>query len=398
MLKGIVFEGGGAKGAYQIGAAKALMELGFEFDAIAGTSVGALNGVAVAQDEIQRAYEIWETLEPENVFNMEAFSAARKDKRTYIKLAKKIIEDRGLDTEPLTKLITDFVDEEKIRKRDIIFGIVTFMLNDMKPIEVYLEDIPIGKLKDYIIASANFPIFKTMRIDGKMYSDGGIYNNYPINLLIDKGIEDIVSVRTFGIGRIRSCDIKNARILHIEPKEKLGPILDFSKERILKNLKLGYNDAYRVVKGYIGERYYIIPDISEDEICWKLFCINKDSLKELSDMMGETDADPTRYFFEVLMPRAAEYTGLDESAGYIQVLIAIFEHLAQEKGIERFCTYTFSDFIKKVYDAYRDDEDEDEYKDIGTIEGFFARKDLMQKSMKLRILRETGLLVLKSLK
>ena len=43
-MKGLVLEGGGTKGAYQIGAYKALRDLGIEFQGVAGTSIGALNG------------------------------------------------------------------------------------------------------------------------------------------------------------------------------------------------------------------------------------------------------------------------------------------------------------------------------------------------------------------
>lgn len=57
---GLVLGGGGAKGAYEIGCWKALRECGIEhFGAIAGTSVGALNAVLVAQDDYGRAEAIW---------------------------------------------------------------------------------------------------------------------------------------------------------------------------------------------------------------------------------------------------------------------------------------------------------------------------------------------------
>jgi predicted acylesterase/phospholipase RssA len=57
---GLVLGGGGAKGGYQIGCWKALRECGVaNFDAIAGTSVGALNAVLVAQDEFDKAESIW---------------------------------------------------------------------------------------------------------------------------------------------------------------------------------------------------------------------------------------------------------------------------------------------------------------------------------------------------
>src|SRR5579859_301816 len=57
---GLVLAGGGFKGAYQIGAWKALQEMGFDrFTAIAGTSVGALNAVLVANGKLGPAEIIW---------------------------------------------------------------------------------------------------------------------------------------------------------------------------------------------------------------------------------------------------------------------------------------------------------------------------------------------------
>jgi NTE family protein len=45
---GLVLSGGGAKGAYQVGVVNALHELGAQVDAIAGASIGALNGAFLA--------------------------------------------------------------------------------------------------------------------------------------------------------------------------------------------------------------------------------------------------------------------------------------------------------------------------------------------------------------
>ena len=49
---GLVLEGGGAKGAYQIGAWKAMREAGVKIKGIAGTSVGALNGALICMDDL----------------------------------------------------------------------------------------------------------------------------------------------------------------------------------------------------------------------------------------------------------------------------------------------------------------------------------------------------------
>ena len=51
---GLALEGGGAKGAYQIGAWKALREAGIRFSAVSGTSVGALNGAMIVMDDLER--------------------------------------------------------------------------------------------------------------------------------------------------------------------------------------------------------------------------------------------------------------------------------------------------------------------------------------------------------
>ena len=52
---GLVLEGGGAKGAYQIGAWKAMREAGVRIKGIAGTSVGALNGALICMDDLTNA-------------------------------------------------------------------------------------------------------------------------------------------------------------------------------------------------------------------------------------------------------------------------------------------------------------------------------------------------------
>ncbi len=51
---GLVLAGGGAKGAYQIGAWKAMREIGVEIEMIAGVSIGAINGALIAQGDYDR--------------------------------------------------------------------------------------------------------------------------------------------------------------------------------------------------------------------------------------------------------------------------------------------------------------------------------------------------------
>ena len=61
-MLGLALEGGGAKGAYEIGAYRALTELGYRFDVICGVSIGAINAALLAQGDCDRAAEFWETM------------------------------------------------------------------------------------------------------------------------------------------------------------------------------------------------------------------------------------------------------------------------------------------------------------------------------------------------
>lgn len=67
---GIVLEGGGARGAYQIGAWKALKK-GIQIQGAAGTSVGALNGALICMDDFETAEKIWENIRYSQVMDVD---------------------------------------------------------------------------------------------------------------------------------------------------------------------------------------------------------------------------------------------------------------------------------------------------------------------------------------
>lgn len=67
MKTALVLSGGGAKGAYEAGCIRALQEMGYEFDLVCGTSIGALNGLLVAQKDFDSMYRMWEELSIEQV-------------------------------------------------------------------------------------------------------------------------------------------------------------------------------------------------------------------------------------------------------------------------------------------------------------------------------------------
>lgn len=67
----IALEGGGAKGAYEIGAWKALEEAGIKYNAVSGTSVGALNGALMAMRDLPRAETAWNDMRLSKVIELD---------------------------------------------------------------------------------------------------------------------------------------------------------------------------------------------------------------------------------------------------------------------------------------------------------------------------------------
>ena len=68
MKRGLVLEGGGAKGAYAFGCLKAFAEGNIKFDAVAGTSVGSLNALLLATDNLKFGETFWSTIRPTRVY------------------------------------------------------------------------------------------------------------------------------------------------------------------------------------------------------------------------------------------------------------------------------------------------------------------------------------------
>jgi len=360
-LYGLVLEGGGCKGSYQAGACKALHELGIKYSCVAGTSVGALNGAMVVQGDIQRLYDLWYNIKPSKVFRMSDEESrilntpgmSRDLIYVRLKRIRRIIADRGLDIKPLLRMVRNTVDEEKIRNSPVCFGIVTFDIRERMPLEIYKEDIPKGKLADYLIASARIPGFQSENIDGRVYIDGGIYNTLPINLVIDKGCSDIITIRTFGYGRLKRVDTAGLNIKEISPVENLGPILDFSTERARKNLKLGYFDAVRIMKGLKGRKFYVKNLNGEEFFLNYLMSLSDKKIARVANLFGIDRKAGKRLLFENIVPMTAEILNISGDTTYEELSLGLLENLAESVGVERFRIYNIEEFISEIAEKYK---------------------------------------------
>jgi len=260
---GLVLDGGGARGAYQIGAWKALVEAGVKINAVAGTSVGALNGALICMGDVEVAEKIWSEMTFSRVMDvddawMEAVFSKEKSLKEVLTEAVRLISEGGVDVAPLRELIHEYVDEAKIRNSGMEFCLLTFSVSQMKEIDISIHDMPEGLLEDYLLASAYLIGFKNEKLHGQTYIDGGIVNNFPVNSLLERGYDNLIQIRIYGPGMVHKAKTDEDTIMYeIAPRVKLGSILEFEKKRSRQNLKLGYFDAKRMIYGLSGRIYYI---------------------------------------------------------------------------------------------------------------------------------------------
>lgn len=254
MKYALALAGGGTRGAFEAGVWKALEELNIKISAIAGTSIGALNGAVFASGA--DPLPLWENITardvavlPEECENMLSASSLMEFARQGLK--------GGLDTAPLKAFLNKTISIEKLMQSDIDYGLCAFSTSDMKSVELFKENIPPDKLIDYILASACLPIFKPVVIDGVQYSDGGMRNNLPINMLIDRGYDTIISVSVKGIGYVRDADRCGINIIEINCDDPEIGIMEFDNASIKRSVNSGYMECMRVFGRLAGEHYYI---------------------------------------------------------------------------------------------------------------------------------------------
>ena len=202
---GLVMSGGGAKGFAHIGVLKVLDSLNIKVDYIAGTSMGAIIGSLYASGYSGKQLDsIFKSLNFDDVINDNIPRAAktfyeRDNSEKYavtlpfenfkIKLPSALSRGQNVFNlmSKLTLHVTEINDFDKLPIP--FFCIAT----NIETGEGTILDK--GNLAQSVAASGAFPsLFQPVIIDDKLYIDGGVANNYPIEALKAKGMDIIIGV------------------------------------------------------------------------------------------------------------------------------------------------------------------------------------------------------------
>lgn len=246
MKRAFVLAGGGSKGAYEIGFYKAIQELGIQPDIVTGTSIGALIGCMIAQNDYEEAVRLWENMDITQVMNNGISVSMNIDslvtqRNRVVPFFKQFIHDKGADITPLKEMIIRLSDQERLLASPIDFGLVTVEYPSLKPVQITKHEMAPDTLKDYLIASAScYPAFPAHVMDGKEYVDGGYYDNLPVRLAMKMGADELVLVDLNHKKIIHEEYLHRPNIKYIIPSQDLGNFLDFDRENLDRRIQLGY--------------------------------------------------------------------------------------------------------------------------------------------------------------
>lgn len=283
MSKILVLAGGSVKGAFQAGVMKAMMERGYQPDAVYGVSVGSLNAAYFVNqlglqaitgepisftDASQDLWDFWETRitspkslsKPFNIFQL-GLTALRKKFKGLV------------DTQPLRNLLTEVLSIRNLHASpiDLKIGAVNIIDGTM-----YYVDTSEEHFLDYLMASSAVPILMpVVKINGetrRSFLDGGLRDVAPIKKAVDDGASHIVCischmetiegghfdsgdllalvdrVMDVAVNEILNADIKEVMISNTEidiqsirpPQPLTIDIQNFNKMDIRRMLELGY--------------------------------------------------------------------------------------------------------------------------------------------------------------
>lgn len=180
-----MLSGGGAKGAWEAGAAARLIEGGVPVRLVAGSSAGALNAAMLADGRLDRLEALWRSVTREQVYGLRPgvfFAGFLPGWLTLLAL-----DGAGslLDPAPLRELITGALDFERVRASPRRLLVITTDLARRAPRVFDNASVSVEAL----MAAAAVPgAFPPVAVDGTLLVDGGLTGRAPVLEALEAGV------------------------------------------------------------------------------------------------------------------------------------------------------------------------------------------------------------------
>lgn len=291
---GVVLSGGGAKGVAHVGLLKALEENNIPIDYIAGTSMGAIIGGMYASgfspDSIEkivtsREFQSWALGTIDNEYNF--YFKRLPDNASWISTRFTIdsIWQHRLPVSLVSPVQMDFAGVQYLSAVNVVSrGNFDSLFVPFRCVAADIERkeqviFRRGEIFPAIRASMTFPfVFRPIRVDGRLLFDGGIYNNFPVDVMIRDFSPDFIIGSVVAQNfepptedNIRS-HLENLVVFHteynIDPEKGIivrpdipqVSVTDFTRSRLI--LDSGYVAALRVIDNI---RNYVKREVSAEQ-------------------------------------------------------------------------------------------------------------------------------------
>lgn len=264
MKVGLVLSGGGGKGAYELGVWKAIKELGLDkyVTAVSGASIGAMNAVLFAQDDYDKALEMWKeaTLEKFLPINNKqlikkgvTLAIGSKTLEAVRRHMPKLLEQGDVPKDGAIEMITKYLDFNKLKESKVSCYVSCTETTEFKAEYFKINDYDEETARDIILASSSIPmIYESAEVLGKKYLDGGLVDNTPIKPLYDSECDIIITVLLSKEVKIERSQFPNAKIISIVPSEieskVLEGLLNLDEEAKNKRIEIGYEDTKNLLE------------------------------------------------------------------------------------------------------------------------------------------------------
>ncbi len=277
----LIFQGGGALGAYQAGVYEALHEANIEPDWVTGVSIGAINAAIIAgnkrENRIERLHAFWDKITDRRVWAFtpdgDVFRRARNATSSlmtialgqpgffkpheispWMNLAGAKTATSHYDTSPLAETLGELVDFSLVNERGLRFAVGA--VNVQTGNFIYFDNANEEIGPEHVMASGALPpTLPMVKIGTDFYWDGGIVSNTPLQHLLDQ--EDGVNTLVFQV------DLFSARgHLPRDMEDVLGRHKD-----IMYSSRTRYNtDMYRHIMEWKRRAYQALAKVPDDRL------------------------------------------------------------------------------------------------------------------------------------
>jgi len=277
----LVFQGGGALGAYQAGVYQALHEAEIEPDWVSGVSIGAINSAIIAGNSrkrrLDRLRQFWELITERKIWHYtpdgDVFRKARNAASSWMTLMQgqpgfftPRVQNPWMsftgaqsatsyyDSEPLRETLEDLVDFSLLNEKLVRCSVGA--VNVLSGNFVYFDNAHEIIGPDHVMASGALPpALPMIKIGTDHFWDGGIVSNTPLQHILDQ--DDAINTLIFQI------DLFSAR--GVLPRD-MPDVLARHKD-IMYSSRTRYNtDVYRRMQTWKKKLFHVLEKVPSDKL------------------------------------------------------------------------------------------------------------------------------------